>query len=210
MKAKEGKGFVWDKSWMRLKLPIIINGDCIISSSNYKDLNLLTFVESLVFFVSPSACSLAHGLGCCQIFLVSTNLECRLHILIRKAAQFCGLSSVRGATAQFGFSRSSHLTWTALYRTFLWTQLFRERRFIPSIRVDHRWIVLVNIDVFACVFVRNTDGTALGLFGILVALRHRALGGRRAKWVFVLESQRRGVDRLHICLQGQSSFIIFS
>lgn len=81
-----------------------------MTNSNYKDLNLLTFVESLVFLISPSACSLAHGLGCSQIFLVPTNLERRLHILIRKAAHFGALSSVRGATAQFWFGRSSHLT----------------------------------------------------------------------------------------------------
>ena len=163
----------------------------------YKDLNLLTFVESLVLFISPSARGLSHHLGSCEVFLVAPYLQGWLGILFaHSAAELHAMARSKRAAPMFSFARcSSHLTWSTWHRAFLRTKLLGERRFIPCIRVYNGLIVLVSINLLAGVLVGDVGGAIVGSLGaVLVVLGHGALSVCPAiELPFIFECERAGV-----------------
>ena len=112
-------------------------------------------------------------------------------------------------TSNFG-AISFHLTTAAFKATFLRTQLLREARFISQIGRRSGQIVLLYVDLLACVLVVDVRRQSLRGFSALLALRLGALvelcGGLEG--VFIFQDRPSGAMVLYKVMKG-SKLLIF-
>ena len=135
---------------------IVINGWNIDWRLSKKDLNLLTFLESLVLFVCPSTGHFTLRLGCCLVFLVASYFKDRGLFLL--ADYRCMSRRLNGATSTL-FVCPSHMTKAAFERTLLRYKLLRERGFIS--RVSQNIFFMDGEELLTGAFVRVVGRQAL-------------------------------------------------
>lgn len=132
-----------------------------------KDLNLLTFVESLMLFFCPSTGNFALSLGRCDLLFVATHLQGRHVRSILEPRQGDARSMQEGRSDSTHFLCSSHLIGIAINRAFLRAQLLRKGGFNPRIRRSGRIFVLYLLSDEMLTGALVTDFCREALRGIL-------------------------------------------
>ena len=133
--------------------------------SHWKDLKLLTFLKSFVFFFCPPTGDFTLSLGRRQILFVSAHLQGRLAVVIETASRWVLFhrcwDETRWPNLSY-FGQSSH-DWSlaAFNWTFLWAQLLWKCWFIPRIVIWSSKIVFRRIELFACALMDILSWEAL-------------------------------------------------